>query len=165
MTAVHDQRLFLAHLAQVVHHQAELHQHTHGYCEFAPWRVNTRAYLRPVTEHLAVSSVGDQLLGELEGEHVSGVAQKHPLGVINLRFEDHLSDCWVQVVHDHQHYGGSLTRTARILIDGISPGEGGRQGGYCLTSLGEQGIYTPAWFGLISARAATRLTRVASPHG
>lgn len=97
-------------------------------------RVDTRAYLRPVTEHLAVSSVGDQLLGELEGEHVSGVARKHPLGAINLRLEVHLSDCWVQVVHDHQHYGGSLTRTAWILIDGVSPGEGGREGGGWLLS-------------------------------
>lgn len=34
MAAVHDQRLFLAHLAQVVHHQAELHRHNHSYSEF-----------------------------------------------------------------------------------------------------------------------------------
>lgn len=31
-------------------------------------RWHTRAYLRPVTEDLAIPPVGDQLLGELEGE-------------------------------------------------------------------------------------------------
>lgn len=89
MATVHDQRLFFAHLAQVVHHQPELHRHTHSVILNSDtsaqtlW-VNAREYLRPVTEHLAVASVGDQLLGELEGKHASDVAQKHPLGALKL---------------------------------------------------------------------------------
>lgn len=66
----------------------------------------------------------------MKGE--SGVAQKtSAVGVKKL--QAHLSDCRVQVVHDHQHDGGGLTGTARVLIDGVSPGEGGGGGGYCLT--------------------------------
>lgn len=85
MATVHDQRLFFAHLAQVVHRQPELHRHTHSFILNSDtsaqtlW-VNAREYLRPVTEHLAVASVGDQLLGELEGKHASDGAPKHPLG-------------------------------------------------------------------------------------
>lgn len=52
------------------------------------------------------------------------------LGVMKLRFQADLSDCRIQVVHNHQHYGGSLTRTAWVLIDGVSPGEGGRERGH-----------------------------------
>lgn len=38
-------------------------------------------------------------------------------------FEAHLCHCWVQVVHDHQHNGGCLTRMARILINGVGSEE------------------------------------------
>lgn len=37
----------------------------------------------------------------------------------------HLSHCWVQVVHDHQHNGGCLTGTARILINWVGSWIGG----------------------------------------
>lgn len=40
-----------------------------------------------------------------------------------LMLEAHLSNCWVQVVHDHQHYGGCLTSAARVLIYGVSSEE------------------------------------------
>lgn len=89
MATVHDQRLFFAHLAQVVHHQPKLHRHTHSFIPNSDtsvqtlW-VNARKYLRPVTEHLAVASVGDQLLGELKGKHASDVAQKQPPGALKL---------------------------------------------------------------------------------
>lgn len=33
--------------------------------------------------------------------------------------EAHLSHSRVQVVHDHQHDGGRLTGTARILVNGV----------------------------------------------
>lgn len=87
MATIHDQRLFLAHLTQVVHHQPELHRHTHSFIlnshtSAQTLRVNEREYLRPVTEHLAVASVGDQLLGELEGK--TRVRQKHSLGAPKL---------------------------------------------------------------------------------
>lgn len=89
MAAVHDQRLLFAHLAEVVHHQPELHRHTHSVILNSDasaqtlW-VNAREYLRPVTEHLAVASVGDQLLGELEGKQASDVARKRPLGALKV---------------------------------------------------------------------------------
>lgn len=44
-----------------------------------------------------------------------------------MQLEANLSDCRVQVVHDHQHDGGSLTRTTWVLMDGVSPGEGRRE--------------------------------------
>lgn len=79
MAAVHDQSLFLCHLTQVMHHQAKLHPHTHTHHQYssvqthryqANW-LNTgslRSYLGPVTKHLPVPSVGDELLGELKDE-------------------------------------------------------------------------------------------------
>lgn len=86
----------------------------------------------------------------------SGVAQKtSAVGVKKLPFQAHLSDCRVQVVHDHQHDGGGLTGTARVLIDGVSPGEGGGGGGV---------IASPAT-GILFATAATCLALLVSPHG
>lgn len=90
----------------------------------------------------------------MKGE--SGVAQKtSAVGVKKLPLQAHLSDCRVQVVHDHQHDGGGLTGAARVLIDGVSPGEGGGGGGYCLTGNRNFVCYT----------AATRLALLVSPHG
>ncbi|TNN59754.1 hypothetical protein EYF80_030027 [Liparis tanakae] len=49
-----------------------------------------------------------------------------PPQVIRAQFiravsEAHLSDCGVQVVHDHEHDGGRLARAAWVLIDRVAP--------------------------------------------
>lgn len=62
-------------------------------------------------------------------------------GGLKLPFQAHLSDCRVQVVHDHQHDGGSLRRTARVLMDGVSPG--GREGEGFLSPHRQQELLNP----------------------
>lgn len=79
MTTVHDQSLLFCHLTQVMHHQAELHPNTHKslisinlksghHNEDARKTGKFRAYLGPVTKHLSIASIGDELLGKLKDE-------------------------------------------------------------------------------------------------
>lgn len=77
MTTVHDQSLFLCHLTQVTHHQAELHTHRYTLHLFSlsTWlqtpilnESRVEHYLCPVTKHLSIPSVGDELLRELKGQ-------------------------------------------------------------------------------------------------
>lgn len=149
MTAVHDQSLLLRHLTQVMHHQPVLHPaHTqiinihniHNKHILAKLTRKKHKYLGPVTKHLPVASVGDKLLRKLKN------AEKNPTKtnetqdftktfimfsfakLIQAMDEAHLSNSWVQVVHDHQHYRGSLTCAAWVLIYGVRSGERGQNG-------------------------------------
>lgn len=35
----------------------------------------------------------------------------------------HLGNCWIQIIHDHQHHGGCLTCATWVLINGVSSKE------------------------------------------
>lgn len=50
---------------------------------------------------------------------LAGIVSK----VIQAVSETHLSNSWVQVVHDHEHDGGCLTCAARVLIDRVGSEE------------------------------------------
>lgn len=118
MTAVHHQSLFLCHLAQVVHHQAKLNPGTmklllRTYLHSLlpnPLHEHTITHLGPVTEHLSIPSVGDELLGKLKDKEelttgeINGLKNDWPCLIPKLLRavrEAHLSNGWVQVVHDH----------------------------------------------------------------
>lgn len=90
----------------------------------------TRVYLGPVTEHLPVTPIGHKLLGELKSKKQPCHREKKLWNAFNKhRFtevcqETHLSNRWVQVVHDHKHQRRCLLCAAWVLIYGVRPGGG-----------------------------------------
>lgn len=104
VAGIHDERLLLRHLGQVVHDEPELREFARLLHSGVPQNCSRarRAYLGPVGEYLPVAAVRDELFRILRHERV-------------------------QIVHDHVHDRGRRPRFARTLVDRISPAQSVQQ--------------------------------------